>query len=94
MQLRFYLNPETGQPHIYDHGVTEQEVWEVLRRPGEDRPGEDKSRVAIGQTTFGRHLKVIYTRDPGGRSVFVITAYDLTGKALKAYRRRLRRRRR
>lgn len=57
--LRFYLDAETGQPHIYDRGVTEEEVWEVLRRPGEDRAGEGDSRVAIGQTATGRHLKVI-----------------------------------
>jgi hypothetical protein len=94
MELRFYADPETGQPHIYNHGVNEQEVWEVLRKPGEDRAGDGDSRVAIGQTAFGRHLKVIYVRDPGGKSVFVITAYDLTGKPLKAYRRRLRRKRR
>lgn len=30
MQLRFHLDPETGQPHIYDHGVTEDEVKGVL----------------------------------------------------------------
>jgi hypothetical protein len=64
----------------------------VLRRPGEDRAGDGDSRVAIGQTAFGRHPKVIYARDPGGGSVFVITAYDLIGKPLKAYRRRLKRR--
>jgi hypothetical protein len=32
MELRFYFNPATGQPHIYDHGVTEEEVREVLER--------------------------------------------------------------
>ena len=94
MELRFHIDPETGQPHIYDHGVTENEVREVLRRPGEDRAGEEDSRVALGQTAAGRYLKVIYVRDPGEESVFVITAFDLTGKPLKAYRRRQRRRRR
>jgi len=37
MGIRFYLDPETDQPHIYDHGVTEDEVGQVLRRSGEDR---------------------------------------------------------
>jgi hypothetical protein len=50
MDLRFYMNPETDQPHIYDHGVTEDEVLEVLRRPGEDRAGDEGSRVVMGQT--------------------------------------------
>jgi hypothetical protein len=94
MEIRFYMDPETDQPHIYDHGVTEDEVREVLSRPGEDRAGDENSRVAIGQTAAGRYLKVIYTRDPGLDSVFVITAFDLAGKPLKAYCRRQRRRRR
>ena len=94
MQIRFYIDPATGQPHIFEHGVTEDEVGEVLRRPGEDRAGDEDSRVAIGQTAGGRYLKVIYARDAFGDRVFVITAYDLTGKPLKAYRRRQRRKRR
>lgn len=92
MDLRFYPDPETGQPHIYDHGVTEDEVEQVLRSPGEDRPGDEGSRVAIGKTHAGRCLKIIYSRDPGAASMFVITAYELSGKPLKAFRRRQRRR--
>ena len=90
MHWRFYNDPETGHPHIFDHGVTEEEVREVLRRPGETRPGDEGTRVAIGQTAAGRYLKVIYTLDAAD-SVFVITAYDLRGKPLNAYRRRQRR---
>jgi hypothetical protein len=48
--------------------------------------------VAIGQTDAGRYLRVIYVPEPGG--VFVITAYELSGKPLKAYKRRIQRRRR
>ena len=91
MQLRFYTDPETGQPHIYKHGIREEEVEDVLARPGEDRPGREGSRVAIGQTRAGKYLRVIYVPDPEPGSVFVITAYDLTGKPLKAHRRRVRR---
>lgn len=91
MRLRFYLDPDTGQPHIFGHGVAEDEVDEVLQHPGEDRAGTENSRVAIGQTDAGRYLKVIYVRDEVGDGVFVITAYDLRGKPLKAYRRRQRR---
>lgn len=92
MELRFHLDADTGQPHIYGHGVREEEVRQVLRRPGEDRAGTEGSRVAIGQTAAGRILKVIYVRDSTGDGVFVVTAYDLTGKPLKAYRRRQRKR--
>jgi Domain of unknown function (DUF4258) len=92
MRLRFYIDPASGQPHIHNHGVSEEEVEEVLESPGEDRPGRDGSRVAIGQTEAGRHLKVIYVPDSEPDSVFVITAYDLTGKPLLAYRKRQRKR--
>ena len=94
MDIRFYLDPETGQPHILEHGVTENEVREVLRRPGEDRAGDEDSRVAIGQTQAGRYLKIIYARDADRDRLFVITAYDLAGKPLKAYKRRRRRKQR
>ena len=91
MHLRFYRDPATGEPHIYNHGVTEEEVEEVLRRPGEDRRGREGSRVAIGQTRAGRFLRVIYVPDPEPESIFVIMAYELRGKPLSAYRRRQRR---
>lgn len=91
MNVRFYIDPTTEQPHIYNHNVTEREVEELLAQPGEDRPGQEGSRVAIGRTSAGRHLRVIYVPDPEPESVFVITAYDLRGNSLKAYRRRRRR---
>jgi hypothetical protein len=88
VELRFFIDPATGQPHIYGHNVTEVEVEDVLTRPFEDRPGSEDSRVALGQTEAGRYLKVIYVPDPAPGSVFVITAYDLGQKTLKALRRR------
>jgi hypothetical protein len=91
MELRFYEDPDTGQPHIHNHGVSEEEVRQVLAQPGEDRPGSDDSRMALGQTQAGRYLRVIYVPDPEGDSAFVVTAYELRGKQLKAYRRRRRR---
>ena len=91
VDLRFYLDPATGLPHIRGHGVTEDEVEHVPAKPGEDRAGRDGSRVAIGQTRAGRYLRVIYVPDPTPNSVFVITAFELTGKPVTAYRRRRRR---
>lgn len=90
--LRFYIDPSTGEPHIYRHHVDEDEVEDVLTRPIEDRPGSEGSRVAVGQTEAGRYLRVIYVPDPEPESLFVITAYDLGEKALKALRRRQRHR--
>ena len=48
--------------------------------------------MAIGQTEAGRYLRVIYVPDPEPDSVFVITAYELRGEVLTAYRRRKRKR--
>jgi hypothetical protein len=93
LNLRFYLDPQSGYPHIYNHRVTEEEVEEVLLRSGEDRNGCEGSRVALGKTSRGRYLRVIYVPDPVQGSIFIITAYDLEGKPLAAYRRRLRRKR-
>jgi hypothetical protein len=91
LKVRYFIDLETGAPHIYNHDVSEAEVEEVLARPGEDRPGTEGSRVALGQTSAGRYLRVIYVPDPEPDSVFVITAFNLRGKALLAYRRRRRR---
>jgi hypothetical protein len=66
MNIRFYIDPETGEPHVCRHGVTEEEATEVLQNPGEDRVGQEGSRVAIGQTASGRYLRVIYVPEPGG----------------------------
>src|SRR6266478_5863825 len=86
------LNPENDLPHIFDHGVTEEEVRHVLSRAGEELPGRDRSRIRLGQTEAGRYLQVVYVPDAGGESAFVVTAFDLTPKSKRAYRRRQRRR--
>jgi hypothetical protein len=93
VDIRFYLDPATGEPHIYEHDVSEEEVEEILRYPGDDFPGRNSSRNALGQTEAGRYLQVVYVPDSDRLGIFVVTAYDLTGKALAAYRRRRRRKR-
>jgi hypothetical protein len=59
MDVRFYLDPDTAEPHILNHGVTEAEAIQVLSRPGEDLPAADGARMALGQTVAGRFLRVI-----------------------------------
>jgi len=87
MKIRFYIDQKTNDPHIHLHKATEKEVEDVLSHPGEDRFGYEGTRVAIGQTRSGRYLRVVYVPEPEG--IFVITAYDLSGKALIAHRRRI-----
>ena len=60
VKIRFYIDPTTGAPHIYNHQVDETEVKDVLANSDEDRPGTKNSRVAIGRTEAGRVLRVIY----------------------------------
>ena len=70
MNIRYYIDPETGSPHIYKHNVVENEVENILLTPGEDRLGREGSRIAMGQTNAGRYLRVIYVPDPEPESVF------------------------
>lgn len=91
VRLRFYIDPETDEPHLYGHDVDEEEVEDVLRHPDEDRQSDGSSRIALGRTRAGRHLRVIYVRDPEPQSFFIVTAYELRGKTLAAFKRRLRR---
>lgn len=90
MEIRYYLDPETGLPHIYDHGVTEADIEDVMRGSGENLPAKDQSRMKLGKTRAGRLLKVIFVPDEEPDSIFVITAFELQGKAKAAYRRRRR----
>ena len=91
MQIRFYIDSDSGEPHIHRHRVAETEVEDVLQRPIEDRAGREGARVAIGQTRAGRYLRVVYVTEPEPDSVFIITAMDLGPKALHALKRRRKR---
>jgi len=91
LKIRYYIDAQTEQPHIYNHSISEKEAEYILLNAGEDRPGVEGSRIAIGQTRDGRYLRVIYVLDPERDEIFVITGYELTGKSLLAYRRRRRR---
>ena len=55
MEIRYFIDPETGSLHIHRHDVAEDDVEDVLRRPIEDRPSRDGSRVAIGRSLFRHH---------------------------------------
>jgi hypothetical protein len=91
MQIRFYIDPDTGLPHIAAHNVDEAEAADVVRKPLEEIAGRGGSVIAVGQTRAGRYLRVIYSPDDDGEGIFVITAYDLPSKQLRALRRRLKR---
>lgn len=93
IRIRFYIDPETGYPHIYGHGVSEYEVEDVLNGDNEVQRGSNGARMMTGQTRDGRYVRVVYKPDANPNSVFAITAYPLRGrKRRRANRRRMRRR--
>lgn len=94
MHYRYHYDPDTGLPHVYGHGVTEQEVEEVMRGSGDDSAGNEDSRIKIGKTAAGRYVQVVYVPDADRKGAFIITAYEPTPKSKKAFRRRKRSKRR
>ena len=90
MEITFHTDSTSGLPHFYKHGVTEDEVEDVMLGRGEDLKGRDGTRVARGQTSAGKYLRVVYVPRPGG--AFVLTAIEMQGNDLRAFRRRRRRR--
>ena len=91
VNVRWYTDPETGEPHALKHGVTEEEIHSAIAGVIEDRQGVDGVRVFVGKADDGQVLRVVYVPDLEPGSIFVITAYPLGAKALKALRRRMRR---
>ena len=92
MEIDFYIDPDTGLPHIAGRGIEGWEAIDVLLRPEADYNGQDGTRHAVGQTRNGRYLRVIYRRIASDGSRLVITAFDLPPKAKQALRRHRRRR--
>jgi len=90
MDVRFHLDPIPVCPTFTAWGHRGR-GGSILRHPGQDRPGRDKSRHAMGQTSAGRYLRVIYIPDEIGDGVFVVTAWEMRGNELRSYRRRRRR---
>lgn len=92
-EFRFWVDLETGEMHISRHGATETEVEEVLDYLAtEVHTGRGNTRVLEGPTAAGQALRVVYLPEPAADALFVVTAYELRGKALQAYRKRRRKR--
>jgi len=65
----------------------------LARRRGRE-PAKRAGLPSAVATLLGEEQKIVYVRDPRPDSVFVITAYELRGRPLLAYRRRQRRKQR
>jgi hypothetical protein len=88
MNLRFYIDPERDEPHFARHGVTAEEVREVLERPRARYRGSREALIVVGQSDEGRWLQVIFVEDPEPNSYFVITAYPPRPALVRAIRRK------
>lgn len=72
-------DPDGNVCHIGEHGIEPVEVEEVLRSPTSiDVSRSTGRRIAIGETTAGRTLLVVF-EEIDESSVYPITAYDLEG---------------
>jgi hypothetical protein len=88
MDIRYLKDPD-GELHISAHGVSEVEVAAVLSRPVETIHGRDGAMLATGQTQAGRWIRVVYIVEED-ESVFIITAFDVPPKQVRALKRRRR----
>ena len=88
MEIFFNIDVASGRAHIEKHGVSEQEIEECYPRLL-DVAKSGEVTIGIGRTFSGRILKIIFKQESVD-SIFVITAYELTGKPLAAFRRRQR----
>ena len=73
MEIRYHVDPDTGQPHIYGHAFTERAVEEDLRGRGEDVRAARDWRRKIGQTMAGRYLQVFYVPDEDLRKIVCVS---------------------
>src|SRR5687768_17159750 len=80
MEVRFYRDDDTGEPHFREHGVTETEVREAFDNVIDDGGGSDRSRALIGRTEGRRYIRVVYAPDPVPR--FGVRHHRVSARAL------------
>ena len=49
MSIGFHIDAESGEPHIFNHGVEEREVEDILASPGEDVQGEKVHELQLAR---------------------------------------------
>ena len=92
MRIREIAWSESDVAHIARHGVTPEEVEEVLSanpvwRRGRIHPATRReSLIALGQTDAGRHLFIVLSPRELGRARCV-TAMEMDEKARRYYER-------
>jgi uncharacterized DUF497 family protein len=70
-------DPEGNMQHCAEHGVSKEEVEEVLENPTDEDFSRSSGRpVVFGDTSNGRHLMVVY-EEIAPSSVYPITAFEV-----------------
>jgi uncharacterized DUF497 family protein len=70
-------DPDGNVQHCAEHGVTKEEVEEVLQNADDSDISRSSGRpVVFGDTSTGRHLMVVY-EEVENDTVYPITAYEV-----------------
>ena len=70
-------DPDGNVQHCAQHGVTKEEVEEVLEKATDRDVSRSSGRpIVFGDTTTGRHLAVVY-EEIDEHTVYPVTAYDV-----------------
>lgn len=70
-------DPDGNVRHCAAHGVTKEEIEQVLQNPTDADVSRSSGRpVVFGDTSAGRHLMVVY-EVIGADTLYPVTAYDV-----------------
>jgi len=70
-------DPDGNVQHCAEHGVTKEEIEEVLQNATDGDISRSSSRpVVFGDTRSGRHLMVVY-EEIDDDTVYPVTAYEV-----------------
>ena len=86
MRYRYFVwdlddDPDGNVQHCLQHGVTKDEVADVLQNPTDTDTSDSSGRpIAFGDTSSGRHLMVVY-EEVDAETAYPVTAYDVPARA-------------
>jgi uncharacterized DUF497 family protein len=70
-------DPEGNVQHIAEHGLTKEEIEEVLENPEGIESSRSSGRlIAFGETSTGRIVAVVY-EEIDRNTVYPVTAYEV-----------------
>lgn len=70
-------DPDGNVQHCADHGITKEEVEEVLESATDFDISRSSGRpVVFGDTSEGRHLMVVY-EEVDAKTAYPVTAYEV-----------------